>query len=70
MKERESEAYGILGLTPNEFGQLTFGEYRAKIKGYHQKQLNNAFYIALAFNDPKKLNEINMLTEALETRGD
>ena len=66
----EPEAYGVLGLTPDEFGRLTLGEYLAKARGHQKKQLNMAFLISLAFNDPKKLQEIDMLDKALEERGD
>jgi len=65
----EPEAYGVLGLSPEEFGRLTMGEYIAKARGHRRKQLNMASLISLAFNDPKKLAELDMLERAFEEGG-
>lgn len=65
MKEHESIALGELGLSPHEFERLTYGEYLSKLKGYQMRCFKLAQLIGLGFNDPRRLNELIMLLEAL-----
>ncbi len=44
---------------------MTFGEYSEKLKGHEIKLLRQAQLIGLGFNDPRKLNELIMLQEAI-----
>lgn len=59
---------GVLGLSPDEFGCLTFKEYLSMRKGYQLKMLQWAGYIGMGFNDPKQLSQLIMLNEAIVRR--
>jgi hypothetical protein len=61
MKNEQPKAFGILNLSPEEFGRMTYGEYQAKLQGYQLKVIDQAFYVGMGFNDPKQLGEIRML---------
>lgn len=66
IKDTEPEAYGLLELSPAEFGQMTFREYQAKLKGYQRKIIYEAKFLSLAINDPKQLNELEILAQLRE----
>jgi hypothetical protein len=58
-----------MGLTPEEYGKMTPGEFKAAKRGYLMREIRNAHQIAqlvaYSFNSPKDLPSLDMLFRAL-----
>jgi hypothetical protein len=75
VKEHEQEALGELGLSPKEYGQLTYGEYVSKLKGYYIAETRRAWQIGQfvcvgsGFGDPKHYPSWQMILDSMGGEG-
>ena len=62
-------AYGVMGLTPAQYGSMTPGEFKAAKRGYLIKEIRMSHQfgqmVAFAFNDPQHMPDLNMMILAL-----